>query len=175
MPQSSPRPSDPLLTVARVALRIGIAILILGIAVSLGGLLCLIVLPRDYFPPEWSAAPDEIRYAGMLAALVAAAILYLCLRFVLELGRIVATVREGDPFDPENATRLTRMGWIALAIQAVGFALGLLLLMMASHFKDLEKDVDFSIGALVLALTLFILARVFRHGAAMREDLAGTV
>ena len=30
-------------------------------------------------------------------------------------------------------------------------------------------------GSILLTLILFILARVFRHGAAMREDLEGTV
>jgi hypothetical protein len=34
---------------------------------------------------------------------------------------------------------------------------------------------DFSLSALGLAIVLFVLARVFRQGAAMREDLEGTV
>ena len=36
-------------------------------------------------------------------------------------------------------------------------------------------EASFDFGGLILILTLFILARVFRHGAAMREDLEGTV
>jgi hypothetical protein len=36
-----------------------------------------------------------------------------------------------------------------------------------------EGGVDF--GGIILVLTLFVLARVFKHGAAMREDLEGTV
>jgi hypothetical protein len=171
----SVRIRDPLLVTARIALRIGIAILVVGIGVTLLGFVLLVAVPLNSFPPEWAKAPADVRYAAMAATLVAAGIIYLSLRFVLELGRIVATVGEGDPFDPVNADRLTRMGWTALAIQVLGLILGALLLVMASHFKDLGEDVDFSIGALVMALVLFILARVFRHGAAMREDLAGTV
>jgi hypothetical protein len=41
--------------------------------------------------------------------------------------------------------------------------------------KDADFDFGVSLGGLLLALTLFILARVFRQGAAMREDLEGTV
>lgn len=33
----------------------------------------------------------------------------------------------------------------------------------------------FDLGGIILAITLFILARVFRQGAAMRNDLEGTV
>jgi galactitol-specific phosphotransferase system IIC component len=39
---------------------------------------------------------------------------------------------------------------------------------------DVRTDLDLG-GSLLLPLVLFILARVFRHGAAMREELEGTV
>ena len=41
--------------------------------------------------------------------------------------------------------------------------------------EELTADIEFSLTGVLLALVLFILARVFRHGAAMREDLEGTV
>ena len=40
---------------------------------------------------------------------------------------------------------------------------------------DLRADFGFSGGGLLLMLVLFILARVFRRGAEMREELEGTV
>jgi hypothetical protein len=42
---------------------------------------------------------------------------------------------------------------------------------------DRGNDVDFglSFGGVLLALVLFILARVFRKGAEMRAELEGTV
>ena len=40
---------------------------------------------------------------------------------------------------------------------------------------SISVDADFSTNGLLLALVLFILARVFRTGAKMREDLEGTV
>jgi hypothetical protein len=94
------------------------------------------------------------------------------------LRRIVDSVGDGDPFVPINADRLQSMGWLSLGLQA--------LVMMATPlmiwFDALPEkpnvhhgDSGFSIGALVTALLLFVLARVFRVGAEMREELEGTV
>ena len=45
-----------------------------------------------------------------------------------------------------------------------------------AHDKlKIDTDFGFDGGGILLILILFILARVFRHGAAMREDLEGTV
>lgn len=47
--------------------------------------------------------------------------------------------------------------------------------MNVEPLEALVSGEDFSLSSLFLSLTLFILARVFRHGAAMRDDLEGTV
>ena len=72
------------------------------------------------------------------------------------------------------------MGWIALGSQVVMIPLGALLHWIAVITRDMrnvriEADFGLSGGMILLTLVLFILARVFRHGAAMREDLEGTV
>lgn len=90
---------------------------------------------------------------------------------VTYLRKIVATVADGDPFVPDNASRLRKMGWIAIGIEA----LTVLLALAATHVDGSPQTFDFDGGALILALCLFILARVFRQGAAMRDDLEGTV
>ena len=93
---------------------------------------------------------------------------------------IVHSVDGGDPFEPENANRLSRMGWLMVG----GYALGLVLGALATWIKavggdagklEIEANMDLGGGGILLILTLFILARVFRHGAAMREELEGTV
>jgi hypothetical protein len=52
-------------------------------------------------------------------------------------------------------------------------------LWLSEHIKADKADLDINIGfsgsGLVLMLVLFILSRIFRHGAAMREELEGTV
>lgn len=48
----------------------------------------------------------------------------------------------------------------------------------ASKYDDFDLNVGgdgFSLTGIMIVLLLFILARVFRRGAAMREDLDGTV
>ena len=91
--------------------------------------------------------------------------------FISMLRRIVATVAEGDPFVVENAQRLTRMGWLAVAIGVLATGIGI----AATLIDGSPEAFDIDGGSLILALSLFILARVFRHGAALREDLEGTV
>lgn len=94
------------------------------------------------------------------------------------LRRIVDSVGDGDPFVPVNADRLRSMAWLSLALQAVIIAATPLMI----WFDALPEkpnvhhgESGFSVGALVTALLLFILARVFRVGSQMREELEGTV
>ena len=94
------------------------------------------------------------------------------------LRRIVDSVGEGDPFVPVNADRLQSMGWLSLALQAVILAATPLMIWfdaLPEKPNVHQGDSGFSIGALVTALLLFVLARVFRVGAEMRDELEGTV
>jgi hypothetical protein len=121
--------------------------------------------------------PGTAYWAILGALAIGAAILMLWERFLVYLRRIVDSVGAGDPFAPENAERLSRMGWMALAVFALSLPLGTLSAWIASRVEQGSLDINFDGGGsgIVLALVLFILARVFRHGAAMREDLEGTV
>jgi len=71
------------------------------------------------------------------------------------------------------------MGWLAIGGQGIALALkGVVKVLEPYAIKagkpiDLEFDLDMT--GVLLVLILFILARVFRHGAAMRADLEGTV
>ena len=120
-----------------------------------------------------------LQVAAILAAV--AALLALAIHFFRLLLKIIDTVAQGDPFSPDNAERLTRMGWVAVIGQLGALLLGIFALMIVETHADLaaaaEIDVDVGLdgGGLILILVLFVLARVFRHGAAMREDLEGTV
>ncbi len=111
---------------------------------------------------------------GMVFTLALAA-LVLGERFLFQLKLIIDTVPGGEPFVIDNAHRLERMGWIVLAIQALGLATAFFAATVAEMASKLSIKVEFSLTGLFLAAILFILARVFRHGATMREDLEGTV
>ena len=128
------------------------------------------------------AGPEVIGAILILLAGVAA-LLALGVYFLVLLRRIVLSVGDGDPFIPENAERLSRMGWTVLVGQVASIPVGAMVLWIASLIEDstddavagLRADFGFSGSGLLLMLVLFILARVFRRGAEMREELEGTV
>ena len=118
-----------------------------------------------------------LQWIGVLGVLVAAvvALTYLFLR---HLRRIIDSVAEGQPFEPINADRLRRMAWLSLAIQVVSIPMTRLIIWFDAmpNEPNVHHNSDgISIGGIVLVLTLFVLARVFRTGAEMQEDLEGTV
>jgi Protein of unknown function (DUF2975) len=88
-------------------------------------------------------------------------------------------VGEGEPFRPENAERLSRMGWIAVIVQLVILPVAALAAWMAPYLDKVDADIHVNGGldggSILLTLILFILARVFREGTRMREELEGTV
>ncbi len=176
-------PKDPLLTAARILLIFLIGVLGFAIVMTAIGLPALLIF-QDSVIAEMATEgiANGGQLIGPLALVIAAVIglLALAIWFLVLLRRIVNSVGEGDPFVPINADRLRKMGWIALAGQLAGLPLAAMVLWIADLVgdkgQDIRADVDgFSPSGLLLVLVLFILARVFRHGAAMREDLEGTV
>ena len=103
--------------------------------------------------------------------------------FVRQLRSIVKSVYQGDPFQPEYSTRFARMGWYSIGVLVCQFSIAPIAVAYGQYADGFEggSEADAilasnpSLAALVVAVLLFILARVFRHGTAMREDLEGTV
>ena len=174
---------DPLLVAARVVV-IFVTVIMAIAGAALAVALPAIIVKRADIIAEMTAkgydgAPGPVLAAAagaLLLGLVAVGIIMMFLRL---LDRIIGTVGAGEPFAAENATRLSQMGWLVLAVQAIGLPLAAIAAWLGKHADKLEGDFDVDIGfsgdGLVLALVLFILARVFRHGAAMRAELEGTV
>lgn len=88
---------------------------------------------------------------------------------------IVETVRDGDPFVTENAARLQRIAWAVLALELARFVVVGLATSVSTAARPVHIDLNLSVTPWLSVLLLFVLARVFDHGARMREDLAGTV
>lgn len=119
---------------------------------------------------------DALMMSGTI--LLLAVLVGLLVYFLLLLWRIVRSVGEGDPFIPANARRLSLMGWSLLAFNLIGILAAIALAQLERFFDEAEAMVqtDFTDGGTwLLMLVVFVLARVFRQGAAMREDLEGTV
>ncbi|WP_299194788.1 DUF2975 domain-containing protein [uncultured Erythrobacter sp.] len=174
------RPNDPLLAAGKI-----MTVLLMAL-IGLVTALMLVLIPFILFNhADFAAAVAEagIESVGMAKAasvsllLIAATATAFAFYFFWLLYRIIKTVADGDPFTLENASRLTRMGWIALGFQIASFPIEALAIKAIDYLPadDISADISFSLTGVLLAIVLFILARIFRHGAAMRDDLEGTV
>ena len=174
---------DPLLSAAKVLLTFFIAVLgLTALAFTLAAPATLLFKARvlQAFADEGVKGAEAIYPSLPLVVLGLAALLALGVYFLVLLKRIVASVGEGDPFAPVNAVRLSHMGWATLAGQVASIPIGAATIWVARIVADndpveLRDDFGFSGSTLLLTLVLFILARVFRRGAQMREELEGTV
>ena len=108
----------------------------------------------------------------MLAGLAAVPIGHLIL---VRLLAIVNSVRDGDPFVVANAARLQSIAWCLLALEGLHLVIGAIAATSGSSTQPLDIDWSFSVTPWIAVLLLFVLARVFDHGARMRADLEGTV
>jgi hypothetical protein len=172
---------DPLLITARLATIVVRAGLVIGmIGLGIGMAVCVFddaILSRLAQPGVSAGQLNEITGAVLLILLIALITLGLIYDFIARLADIIATVGEGDPFIMANAARLRRMGWQALIIQLVGIPAMLLSTWLEPLLVEDSFGItsDVSLNGFGLALVLFILARVFAAGSAMRADLEGTV
>lgn len=172
---------DWLLVTAKVGTMIVRVFLVIGmIAIGIVGAVTVI---NGGVPPEGmkvvveGAETGRITGAVIVILVIAMISLSLAYDFVTRLAQIIDTVGQGDPFTAENARRLTRMGWTAIAIQVIALPATLLSQWLQPQLAEhtFSVDSDFSLTGIGLALVLFILARIFRKGTEMREDLEGTV
>ncbi|BCA64148.1 hypothetical protein HMP09_3382 [Sphingomonas sp. HMP9] len=111
-----------------------------------------------------------VRLLGVLSIVGAVAVRQLFTRLIA----IVETVRTGDPFVVANADRLQRIGWALFAIQILDLCVGGIVLVLDRLGVDHATWVPGFTGWIGVVM-IFVLARVFRLGAAMRDDLAMTV
>ena len=92
------------------------------------------------------------------------------------LARIVLAVRQRDAFSLANAERLQTIAWVLLALQLLHVAVAAIAASVATDKAPLKIGGGGSgISGWLAVVLLFVLAGVFREGAAMRDDLEGTV
>ena len=175
------KPKDLLLGTAKVLIVLTQIVIIFAMVMLGIGIGALVSVGKDRVFAEIAkaGAPDAAFPLLIVSFVLIMVMLGMANRFFKELTGIANSVGEGDPFRIENAARLTRMGWISVGVHG----LTLLLIGLASWFAVyIEKaghradfGFDVEITGVLLTLILFILARVFRRGAEMREELEGTV
>jgi hypothetical protein len=172
---------DVLLVTAKVGTILVRIFLAIGMAAI--GIVGAVTVINGGVPPEGfkivveGAQRNDVTGAVLVVLVIALASLSLAYDFVTRLAQIIDTVGQGDPFTDANAKRLTRMGWTAIAIQVIAIPAGLLSVWLKPQLAEgtFSVESDFSLTGIGLAIVLFILARVFRKGTEMRDDLEGTV
>jgi hypothetical protein len=173
-----PLPHENALRASRKVLSALVVInVVYGLAIA--GLLIWSFLNRDWVMTALGVRPAleresmvrgmrTIAFIGILAVPLAHVML-------TRLLGIVDTVRAGDPFISENAQRLQTIAWTLLGMQVMHVLVGFVASGTRSEVQELDIDWSFSITPWIAVLLLFVLARVFEHGARMRADLEGTV
>jgi hypothetical protein len=172
-----------LFTVTRWLLRLatGICILLIAVLGLAMGALELAALGLFHLP----IPANEMHGLSMTDILGAATIAItggvICIAlaawmFILTT-RIIDTASTGDPFVTRNADRLNHIGFLLLAVQAVGVVVDALMNLFPKNITDnVSIGYDgFSAAGILAALLIFVLAQIFRRGSEMRAELEGTV
>ena len=177
MPASNASPVDALavsrrilkiLVVLNYAMGAGIACLLVASLVAPGFTMAALGLPIAAGSSGLVLQARLIMVIGILAVALSAVVL----RYLLA---IVDTVRRGDPFVSENAARLEGIAWSILGLEVLHMIIGIVV--SGAIISGRPINIGWSLWDtrwLSIPL-LFVLAKVFAHGARMRDDLAGTV
>jgi Protein of unknown function (DUF2975) len=147
---------------------------VLGVLLAIGVGISIGADELDWANADWLEALAFVAYAIVVYALIHC------------IGMIVKSVQTGDPFTTENANRLRKLGWMFLVIGLftwIGDSYDTVqgIEEPSARMKDYLIYISGLVHlllnpALILASPLmFILARVFDAGIAMREDVEGTV
>jgi hypothetical protein len=174
---SKPASSSAALPIAYLVLRILIVVNWLSGAAILA---LLVVSPNE----QWimsafklSPSPEAERLIMGLRAIAVLGLVAIPFNHAVlkRLLAIVETVRAGDPFVAENASRLQAIAWALLTLQLLSLVIGAIARAVSTPAHPLELDAGFSVTGWLAVLLTFLLARVFAEGTLMREDLEGTV
>ena len=119
--------------------------------------------------------PDPAALIGWLRATLALALVTaFAAHLLLTRSRaIVRSVRSGTPFSTHNGRRLRVIAWALLAIQLLDLGFGY----VSFHLRIGEEPLGWSpeLTGWLAVLLLFVLASVFEQGAALSDELEGTV
>jgi hypothetical protein len=128
---------------------------------------------------EVARARDVIQPEALLTWFATSAILMVPMMVAVHiiLTRLIAmidSIAAGQAFSVVNAERLRIIAWALLATQIIDLIGGLVAMHVSTETGE-YLGWSFGVTGWLAALLLFILARIFREGAAMREELEGTV
>jgi hypothetical protein len=165
---------DPVLTLTAGTLRV-LRWAVLAMAVATAIICVLFIVAMVVTQGEVAGDMKEARESMMIFVPAGGIICFLLARFARLLRELVLSVRDGQPLTIVNAERLRSMGWLSLGIQGVILLMAVVFALLGNgSIVDVDMVYDL-IASVLMAAVLFILARVFEHGARMQEELEGTV
>jgi hypothetical protein len=100
----------------------------------------------------------------------------LALLFVHQLRRLFVRVRDGAPFDADNARRLRSMGIVLLVLQVIETAYHFWAAVEVTRALDARSSVDLGAsldlggGQIFMAFVLIALAEIFRRGSQLEHE-----
>jgi uncharacterized membrane protein len=167
---------DPLLAGARLALVAAMGISAFFAVGCITAIPAMLIMNESLMAGLASAGgPPETIWAVIAVTVLAGVVAAMSFVFFREFYRIVATVESGNPFVAINAKRLQTMGWISVAVHVLGIPLSMTSKWLDQILHNQHQGFEFSYFGLLLALVLFVLARVFREGTRLSEEVEGTV
>jgi hypothetical protein len=140
---------------------IGIPILTIGLLASLSG-----------GSTEFSgikALADGVSLAGL--AVIVPGVIFIC----LQLRRILLTLIDGDPFVPENAGRLSRIGIAIAAMELLRLAVVVFVSAVPKLVGDEAPRLSTQFILWISVAALFVLSQVFREGTRLRDEEKMTI
>ncbi|MBA4338857.1 MAG: DUF2975 domain-containing protein [Hyphomonas sp.] len=147
---------------------IGIPVLAIGLMASLSGgsteVSGIKALADGVMPGQL-----VIGLAGL--AVIVPGVIFIC----LQLRRILLTLADGDPFVPENASRLSRVGIAIAAMELIRIAVVMVVSTMPSLVGDEPPRLSTQFILWISVAALFVLSQVFREGTRLRDEEKMTI
>ncbi len=162
---------DPLLTAARVLLWVFLAGVVIALIMSVFGLTSYVAaMGSALLVPVWHAAWEPVS-----RLLFGSGALWISGDIARTVLAMIDAVAKGEAFAKENAGRMESIASHVIGLQVLGFVAAWVGVDISGDVNGYEIGFDLSPAGVAFALLLFILARVFRQGAELRHDLAGTI
>ncbi|KAK0332147.1 hypothetical protein LTR94_026067 [Friedmanniomyces endolithicus] len=155
---------------------------VVNVFIAIGAVACLVAFISTLVVPDFLAGALEaveerggqLNYGARLSlsTLVASGFFACAFTWVIidRLRRLFLSVNQNAAFDLANVGRLRTIG-AALA----GFEISAVIIKILAPMGAEGPRFELDLGAWLGVLIVFILAEVFRQGAAMRDDVQGTV
>ncbi|MEO1039013.1 MAG: DUF2975 domain-containing protein [Pseudomonadota bacterium] len=133
--------------------------------------------------PELPAALLQFLAMDVVLALPLAIAAIIALTFIVHRLRLIFdTLKQGDPFVPDNAGHLRAIAIAIAAYQLISYAsVGMISLFFTIFGRPVESSINLSpefslnLGAWFAAAVLFVLAEVFSEGARLRAEQKLTI